>query len=82
MAHTSCMLDKQNYMHARARIRAQALTRTHIHTKIYDICCSSTATMIPERASMLRYTYIASYYMISFITGAEHLLRGTNWIRI
>ena len=44
MAHTRFMLDKQGYMHARAHI--------------LNICYFSTATMIHERASMLRCTYI------------------------
>ena len=38
MAHTSCMLDKQNYMHARVsicpRARAHACTRAHTQTNM------------------------------------------------
>ena len=41
------MLDKQEYMHAR--------TRTHICNTYYF----STATVIREHASVLRYTHIA-----------------------
>jgi hypothetical protein len=32
-------------------------THARAHTKMCNICCFSTATMIRERASMLRYTY-------------------------
>ena len=53
MAPTSCMLHKQWYMHARA------WTRASIRTQICNTYCFSMATMIRERASMLRYTYIA-----------------------
>ena len=49
MAHTCCMLDKQGYMHARART----------HRQICNTYCFSTATMIRERSSVSRYTYIA-----------------------
>ena len=45
------MLDKQGYM----RVHAHTLG----HTQINNIYCFSTATMIRERASVLRYTYIA-----------------------
>ena len=58
------MLDKEGYTHARVctrpRVRAEALARARTHTHIY-ICyiyCFSTATVIRERASVLRYTYI------------------------
>jgi hypothetical protein len=51
------MLYKQGYMHAHAHARARA------HTQICNIYCFSTTTMIRERASMLRYTYIACLVM-------------------
>ena len=39
MAHTTCMLDRQGYMHVRActrsRFRAQASARVHTHTHRY-----------------------------------------------
>jgi hypothetical protein len=58
MAHTRYMLDKQGYMHARFRayIRTHGSARTH--RPICNTYCFSTATMIRERASVLRYTYI------------------------
>jgi hypothetical protein len=53
MAPTSCMLHKQCYMHARA------WTRASIRTQICNTYCFSMATMIRERASVLRCTCIA-----------------------
>ena len=45
-----------------ARLHAHAHTlghtRARTHTKICNIYCFSTATIIPESASMLYYTYI------------------------
>ena len=67
MVHTSYMLDKQGYMHARARARARA--HTHTHTEICNIYCFSTATMIRERASVLRHTRIACLVCIIYATG-------------
>jgi hypothetical protein len=64
MVHTRCMLDKQGYMHARActcpraRAHARVHSRAHTSTQLCNIYCFSTATMIRERALMLRYTYI------------------------
>ena len=49
MAHTLCMLDKQG--------------DTHAHAEICNTYCFSTATMIRERASVLRYTYIVSFVL-------------------
>jgi hypothetical protein len=66
MAHTRCMQDKQSYMHLRAftrqRARVPTHTRTHArtHRPIRNTYCSSTATMIRERALILSYMYIAS----------------------
>ena len=45
-------------MHTPTRSGARA--HTHTHSQICSICCFSTATMIRERAPMLRYTYIVS----------------------
>ena len=79
MAHTSCMLDKQGYMHARACTRPRAGERkrtlthtrarahTHTHTQICNIYCFFTATMLRERASMLRYTYIACLVIMTIV---------------
>jgi hypothetical protein len=55
MAHKSCILDRQGYMHARACTSLGA--RTHITRKqICNIYCFCNATR--ERASVLLYTYI------------------------
>ena len=63
MAHTRCMLDKQGYLHSRActrpRPRAWTPTRARTCRQIYNTYCFSTTTMIRERTSLLRYTYIA-----------------------
>jgi hypothetical protein len=65
MAHTSCMLDKQGCIHARAstrpptRAHAQTRAHTHTHTQICSVCRFSTAKMIRERGSMLRYMCIS-----------------------
>ena len=48
MAHTSSMQDKQGYTHARRRALAQT------HTQIFNIHCFTPATIIRERASLLR----------------------------
>jgi hypothetical protein len=57
------MLDKKGYMHARTctrlRGRAQARRRARTHAQICNMYCFSTAKMTRERASVLRYTYIA-----------------------
>ena len=58
MVLTSCMLDKKAtcahaHVHAHAR---QAHARTRAHTQICNIYCFSTAKMIRELASVLRYT--------------------------
>ena len=64
MGHNNCMLDKPGYMHTRAftRPRARAHVRTSLSTlpptQIRNIYCFSMATIIRERASLLRYTYI------------------------
>jgi hypothetical protein len=44
-----------------------ARTRASTHTQICNIYCLSTETMIRERASMLRYTYIV--YLVNDKTG-------------
>jgi hypothetical protein len=62
MAHTSCMLDKQGYTHVR--------TLASAHTQIYNIYYFSTATMIRERASIVRYTYIVCL-VFSFYCSCE-----------
>ena len=47
IAHTRCMLDKQGYMHTRTRARA--------YSDQYGILIAFQR----ERASLLRYTYLA-----------------------
>jgi hypothetical protein len=63
MAHTSCVLDYQDYMHLCACTRPRALEPTSMHARthipITNTYCFSTAKMIRERASVLRYRYIA-----------------------
>jgi hypothetical protein len=45
--------------HTRVPIYARARARAHTHTQTSNIYCVFTATMIRERASVRRYTYIA-----------------------
>jgi hypothetical protein len=61
MAHTRCMMDKQGYtrMHTLTHPRTHARARTH--RPICNTYCFSTATVIREHVSLLRYTYIASF---------------------
>ena len=52
------MLDKQGYMYARACTRP--LARAHAHTHTYVIVIAFRRQQwFRERASLLRYTYIA-----------------------
>jgi hypothetical protein len=71
VAHTSSLLDKQGYMHARVcllpRAEAHARTQAGVHKQIYHISCFSTAKMIRERALILRYTYIVSHVLVVLI---------------
>jgi hypothetical protein len=72
----TCWINKATQMHAlalththtRSRARAHARTCERIHTQICNICFFSTATMIRERTSVLRHTYIASlcYWLKKF----------------
>ena len=69
MAHTSCMLDKEDYMHSRAciRPRSQAHARAHTRTHKYVILFSfSWQQWLRERASMLHYTYTACLVIYSW----------------
>ena len=54
------MHDKQSYIHMPTlpNTHTHAHTHTHTHRPISNTCCFSTATMICESASLLRYTYI------------------------
>ena len=53
--HVTCCISKVTCTHAHAHAHASGYT----HTQICNIYCFSTATMIFEGSSMLRYTYIA-----------------------
>jgi hypothetical protein len=44
MAHAHCMLDTKGYEHT---------------LRIFNTHCFSSATMVAERASLLRHTYVA-----------------------
>ena len=65
MVHMRCVLDYQGYMHVctrirpRTRISTSTHSRAHTHRPICNSYCFFTATMISDRASVLRYTYIA-----------------------
>jgi hypothetical protein len=77
MSHTLCLRDKQGYIHSRGvytptrpgnhththkHARSSAHTHTHTYSQIHNTYCFSTSTIIRERASKLRYTYIACYF--------------------
>ena len=62
MAHTRCMLDKQDCTQA----RACTLPHTHTHTQKYNTYCFFTATIIRASGSVLRYTYIACLVLFFF----------------
>ena len=49
----ACWISKVIFTYAHSHARAPGYTHTHTHTN-----CFPTATMILERASLLRYTYI------------------------
>ena len=61
------MLDKQGYMQACAcaRSRAPAHACARAHTQVDNTYCFSTVTMIRERASVSRYTYIVCLLKLS-----------------
>ena len=68
------MLDKQEDMHACVctRLRAEA----HARTEVCNIYCFSTAKMIRERASVLRYTsqcYVIRTLLVLFFY-VEHTM--------
>ena len=58
-AHMRCMLDKQGYMHAHAPGHARARTHTHTQGKKMSFIALPRLKWLRERASLLRYTYIA-----------------------
>jgi hypothetical protein len=69
LIRVACSISKATCTYARAHARAPGypLARTHAHAWTHrpvsngPTCCFSTATMIRERASLLRYTYIARH---------------------
>ena len=70
MAHTRCMLDKTicTHAHAHAHAPGQPHVRMHARTRTQtNTCYLFTATVILERASVLRYTYIASLVMYKVV---------------
>jgi hypothetical protein len=67
MAYTFWMLDKQGYTHAQSHTTGHphAHVGTHTHRQIRNTYCFSTATIIRERGSVLRYTYIFCLVFLS-----------------
>ena len=67
MAHTTCMLDKQGYIHASecTYLRAQARihTQAHTHTEIYNTYGFSLATIIHKSSSTLRYSALSVLFV-------------------
>ena len=61
MAHTRCMLNKRRYTPTSPGNH----THPRAHTQICNAYCFSTATIIRERASMLRYTHIVLFIHLS-----------------
>ena len=81
MAHTRCMLEKQGYMHTPTRLGAH--THARKHRPKYNTYCFSLQQWFCERASMLRYTYIACLVVhITSETRQENIkeLTDTSWI--
>jgi hypothetical protein len=60
-------------MHTRAYTHTQAPTRPYIHSEIYNIYCFSTATMVSQRASLLRYICIVCLVSFLFTLQIQHL---------
>ena len=54
----ACWISKATCTHVHAHAHALGYTHAHTHTQIYNMSCFSTATMIRERASVLRHTHI------------------------
>jgi hypothetical protein len=64
-----CWMCKATCTRQRARADAHAFARAQ--TQICNIYCFSTATVIRERASMLRYTYISCFVIPSYYPDDE-----------
>ena len=67
MAHTSCLLDKQGYMHTPTRPGTRTRAHLPIRSNLCNIYCFSIAT-IRERFSLLRCTSIACL-VVFYIVG-------------
>ena len=61
----ACCISKATLAHAHTFVRAPTHTHTHTHREICNIYCFSTATVIPEHASVLGSTYIACLILSS-----------------
>jgi hypothetical protein len=77
--YVACWISKTTLKHAHARAHAPRHSHTHVrtrtHTDKYNTYCFSTATMIRESASLLRYTYI----VVLFIRNVcFHVSEGRN----
>jgi hypothetical protein len=59
------MLNEQSYMHTSTRSGTRTKWRTHTQ-KVGNTYCFPTTTMIRERASILRHTYIVFFFFFSF----------------
>jgi hypothetical protein len=63
LIRVACWISKATCTHAHARAHASehthAFARAYAHTQLCNIYSFSTTTIIRERASLLRYTYIA-----------------------
>jgi hypothetical protein len=78
MAYFLRMLDKHSYIHARAHVHGHTHTHTHTHTEICNSNCFSMAKMICQRASILRYNYIACLTLI-FRNQLNTILMWIHW---
>ena len=60
----ACWINKATctYAHAQTHAIWRARAHTHTHTQICNVYCFSTATIIRERASVLRYMYNETLY--------------------
>jgi hypothetical protein len=66
---------------AQAHIHARAHTHTHTRTQLCNIYCFSTATIIPLRTSVLRYTYkvyTKEWYIACLVFSNKYTLTHTH----
>ena len=74
----ACWISKATYTHAHAHAHALRYTRTRTHK--YNIYRFSTATMVREGASMLRYSTLSVFFFLYEIwfappTDEKHALK-------